>query len=109
MICLSLVCRCAGDGVAAVQVLALTDCESLQSSHLATLRWLTALQSLDLSRCARLDSFALRHIVALPCITSLSLQVWLLWPVPRLMAAAPCIDVAHALKATCAHALCLPC
>lgn len=59
----------------AVQVLALTDCESLQSSHLAALRWLSALQSLDLSRCARLDSFMLRHVAALPALTSLSLQV----------------------------------
>lgn len=61
--------------LSAVQVLALTDCESLQSSHLAALRWLSALQSLDLSRCARLDSFMLRHVAALPALTSLSLQV----------------------------------
>jgi len=58
-----------------VQVLALTDCESLQSSHLVAVRWLSALQSLDLSRCARLDSFALRHVASLSSLTSLSLQV----------------------------------
>ena len=58
-----------------LQVLALTDCENLQSSHLAVLRWLQQLKSLDLSRCARVDAFGMRHLTHLTSLSALSLQV----------------------------------
>lgn len=56
-------------------MLALTDCENLQSSHLAVLRWLQQLKSLDLSRCARVDAFGMRHLTHLTSLSALSLQV----------------------------------